>query len=185
MILKESELDDVDIIHPILGKPYKEPGKLLTATGSTIYSVKECTDLLGNPLPLKRDEMKAIFQRYEKGLMLFFTKSNYQNAILLDYDSIKSIELEKGKETISVWFSPLLALLTKLGFSLKNARYFFFGMGFKVEETVLVVTSSDYKIRMETNGFSFNSQAKYFNKLRLGTKFKLVIPDKKPEVKLL
>jgi len=171
MLLKESELDNKDIIFPILGKPYKEPGKLLTVTGSTIYFVKECTDLDGNPLPLKRDEMKAIFQRYEKGLMLFFTKSNYQNAILLDFESIENIELKKGTETVSAWSSPILTILMKMGFTMKSLRFFFFGLGFRVEETELVVRTKDYKIRMETNGFSFNSQVNYFNNLDLGDKF--------------
>ena len=79
MILKESEIGDTDLIYPILGKPYKEPGKIFTATGSSMYFVKQSLDTDGNPLPLKRDEMKGIFQRYEKGLQLFLNKSNYQN----------------------------------------------------------------------------------------------------------
>lgn len=173
MLLKESELDDQDIIQPILGKPYKEPGKFLTVTGSTIYFVRECADLKGNPIPLKRAEMKAIFQRYEKGLMLFFTKSNYQNAILLDYESIESIQLKKGKETVSAWSSPILTILVKMGFTIKSLRYFFFGLGFRVEETELTVRTKDYYIRMETNGFSFNSQVNYFNNLDLGEKLNL------------
>ncbi len=177
MLLKESELDDLDIIQPILGKPYKEPGKLLTVTGSTIYFVKEANDLAGNPLPLKRDEMKAIFQRYEKGLMLFFTKSNYQNALLLDYESIEKISLKKGAEIIKKWFNPIMSFLLEIGMSLSKARYFGLGLGYQIQETVLTIKTKDYRIEMYTNGFSFESQVKYFNKLNLDKKSEIILSN--------
>ncbi|MFV1884855.1 MAG: hypothetical protein ACMZ7B_10230 [Balneola sp.] len=182
MILKESEIGDKDIIEPILGKPYKEPEKLLTATGSSYFFVEEITDLNGNPLSLKRDKMKGIFQRYEKGLLLFLNGSNYQNAILIDYDSIKKLILIKGKESVSVWKSPILAFLVQRGFTFKHTRKFIPGLGFRLKETELFVLTNKYRIRMTTNGFSYSSQLKYFSKLKLGSKFESVDSEKKPEI---
>ncbi len=33
----EKELNDLDIVHAYLGNPFKEPGKLLTVTGSGVF----------------------------------------------------------------------------------------------------------------------------------------------------
>ncbi|MBO6524435.1 MAG: hypothetical protein JJ971_11450 [Balneolaceae bacterium] len=178
MILKESEIGDPDIIKPILGNPFKEPGKLLTATGSSYFFVKEITDTKGNPLPLKRENMKGIFQRYEKGLMLFLNGSNYQNAILIDFDSIKKITLIKGKESVSAWKSPILAFLVQRGFKFKYTKKFIPGLGLRMKETELFILTNNYRIRMATNGFSYSSQLKYFSKLKLGNKFEPVNSDK-------
>jgi len=46
MILKESEIDS-DTIESVLGKPYKEPGKWFTVTGSSYYFIKELTTIDG------------------------------------------------------------------------------------------------------------------------------------------
>ncbi len=172
MILKESELDDQDIIRPILGKPYKELGKLLTVTGSTIYFVKEITDLDGNPLPLKRDDMKAIFQRYEKGLMLFLTKSNYQNGLLIANQKLLKIILSKHVEERELWnnfFMKSLAIISDLpvlGLIVKLFRY-------KVRETVLIIETDFFKAKMITSFSSFDSQVKYFDKLDLKNKLEI------------
>ncbi len=173
MILKESELGDQDLIGPVLGKPYKEPGKFLTTTGSSYFFIKEITDFNGNPLPLKREEMKVIFQRYEKGLHLHLNKSNYQNGILIPYSSINKITLVKGKENIRKWFSPILWFLLKLGFTLNKARYFGLGWGYQINEMVLVLNSEKYLIKCVTNGFSFDSQVNYFSGLGLGNKIEI------------
>ena len=47
MILKESEIDK-ETIHDILGKPFKDPNKWFTVTGSCYYFIKELTDHDGN-----------------------------------------------------------------------------------------------------------------------------------------
>ncbi len=161
MILKESELDDDDIIYPILGKPYKEPGKLLTATGSSMFFVREATDLECNPLPLKREEMKGIFQRYEKGLMLHLNKSNYQNAILISYDSVKRIKLSKRIEKWEAGDSftqKIMALLFK----------------YKVRESVLGLETDSIKAELYTSLSSFDSINNYFSSLDSADRFQVV-----------
>ena len=166
MILKESELDDVDIIHPILGKPYKEPGKLLTVTGSTIYFLKSFTDLEGNPIQLKRDEMKAIFQRYEKGLFLYLTKSNYQNGVLISTDSLNKITLYKHVEERPIPYPFLVSILSSLS-STPFLRFLVKAFKYKVNEMVLELETDSIKAKMISSYSSFESQVKYFQKLRM------------------
>lgn len=174
MLLKESELDDQDIIYTILGKPYKEPGKLLTVTGSAMYFVKECTDLEGNPLPLKRDRMKAIFQRYEKGLMLLFNGSNYRNGILISEKSIQKITLTKLIEERDIWnhfFLKSLAIISDvpvLGWITFLFRY-------KTRETVLSIRTDFFETRMITSFSSFDSQRKYFVNLGIEDRLQIII----------
>lgn len=103
MILKESEIDQDNII-PFLGKPYKEPGKLFTVTGSSYYFIKSLTTLDGEEVLIWEDS-KGIFQRYEHGLALLVNRSNYQRAILIKTESIRSIQLKiarskSAKETV-------------------------------------------------------------------------------------
>ncbi len=91
MILKESEIDQ-DTINEALGKPYKEPGKWLTVTGSSYYFIKELNNNLGENV-LKWEDSKGIFQRHEHGLALYINRSNYQRVILLHKDSWKRFDL--------------------------------------------------------------------------------------------
>ncbi len=161
MVLKESELDDEDIIYPILGKPYKESGKLLTATGSSMFFIRKATDLEGNPLPLKREDMKGIFQRYEKGLILYLNRSNYRNAILINYDSIKRIKLSKRIEKWDVGESlvqKLLALIFK----------------YKIRESVLVLETDSIHAELYTSLSSFESIKNYFSSLNSADRFEVV-----------
>ncbi|GAB5408807.1 MAG: hypothetical protein BalsKO_11720 [Balneolaceae bacterium] len=156
MLLKESELDDQDIIQPILGKPYKEPGKLLTATGSSMYFLKECTDLKGNPLPLKRDRMKAIFQRYEKGLLLLLNGSNYQNGIIIPFNSIIHISLDQNihrKKSTPSLISKFISNLTI------------------TKELILTIETDFFKAKMTANFGSYNAEVQYFQNFGLEKKF--------------
>lgn len=173
MLLKESQLDNPDNIIPILGKPYKESGKLLTVTGSSIYFLRECTDLKGNPLPLKRDQMKAIFQRYEKGLFLLLNGSNYRNGILISTNTLKKIMLSKHSEERSSWNNLSFRIFSKfadlpiLGWLTKLFRY-------KLRETHLDIETDFFKAKMITSYSSFESQVDYFNKLGISDKVEII-----------
>lgn len=157
MILKESELGDPDIIKPILGNPYKEPGKILTATGSSYFFITEISDLDGTPLPLKRENMKGIFQRYEKGLLLFLNGSNYQNAILIPRKRIVQITLSKSE-------------VRRKGGSFISKIF-----PYIKRELLLVIETDFFRAKMITSFSSFDSQTKYF--LNLGYKDKIIIKD--------
>ncbi|MBO6793332.1 MAG: hypothetical protein JJ895_05445 [Balneolaceae bacterium] len=91
MILKESEIEQDNII-PVLGNPYKEPGKWLTVTGSSYYFIKELTTSDGEEVLIWEDS-KGIFQRYDDGLALLVNRSNYQRAVLMRSDSFRSINV--------------------------------------------------------------------------------------------
>ncbi len=156
MLLKESELYDQDIIYPVLGKPYKEPGKLLTVTGSSMYFLKECTDLKGHPLPLKRDRMKAIFQRYDKGLFMLLNGSNYQNGILIPFNSIIHITLNQKIQRNEGSTSLIPRLISNFT---------------KTKELILIIETDYFKAKMSTSFSSYNSDVQYF--LNLGIEKKL------------
>lgn len=164
MILKESDLDDFDIIRPILGKPYKEAGKLFTITGSTIYFLKSFTDLDDHPIQLKREEMKAIFQRYEKGLFLYLTKSNYQNGVLIPSESLKKITLYKNVEKRPIPYPFLITILNTFS-TIPILKFLVKAYTFKVNEMVLELETESIKAKMICSYSSFESQVKYFNKL--------------------
>tara|TARA_R110000868_G_scaffold304437_30_gene565555 strand:+ start:22084 stop:22626 length:543 start_codon:yes stop_codon:yes gene_type:complete len=179
MILKESELDDQDIIRSVIGYPYKEPGKFFTATGSTIYFVKEIIDLNGAPLPLKREEMKAIYQRYEKGLMLFLTKSNYQNGILISKNSIKKITLSKIMIERDFRNPLMVKIISQFNLVLDNTflsvlKSIYNLFKYSIRETVLLIETDFFKAKMITSYSSFNSQVKYFESLGLGNKIEII-----------
>ena len=76
MILKESEIDK-ETIHDILGKPFKDPKKWFTVTGSCYYFIKELSDNDGNDILIWEDS-KGIFQHHKRGLALYVNRSNYQ-----------------------------------------------------------------------------------------------------------
>lgn len=99
MILKESEIDQ-DTINEVLGKPFKEPGKWLTVTGSSYYFIKDLKDSQGEDV-LKWEDSKGIFQHHDNGLALYINRSNYQRVILMHNDSLKSFDLFIDKENNS------------------------------------------------------------------------------------
>ncbi|RNC85334.1 MAG: hypothetical protein ED557_00740 [Balneola sp.] len=173
MILKESELDDEDIIYHILGKPYKDPGKLLTATGSSMFFIREATDLEGTPLPLKREDMKGIFQRYENGLFFYLNKSNYRNGVLITYDSIKEIRLSKNieerKSDASIFLRMIFVVssIPILGSPFKVFRYI-------NRESELIIETDFMKTRLTTSLSSFESIRKYFSSLDSADRFEVV-----------
>lgn len=172
MILKESELYNQDLIYPLLGKPYKEPGKFLTATGSSYFFVKEITDSDGNPLPLKRDEMKAIFQRYEKGLYLHLNKSNYQNAILISEQSIDKITLSKVVEERKFLNSFILKAV-QIGVQIPVLKIIVDTFRFKTRDTQLCIETDFFKAKMITSFSLFDSQVNYFSKIGLKDRFQI------------
>jgi hypothetical protein len=99
MILKESEIDK-ETIHDILGKPFKDPKKWFTVTGSCYYFIKELTDHDGNEILIWEDS-KGIFQHHEQGLALYVNRSNYQRVVLIRFGTIETLVLNLIKTDIS------------------------------------------------------------------------------------
>jgi hypothetical protein len=70
----------------------------------------------------------------------------------------------KGTEVCEpVYFSPMWILL-KLGVRLEIARYFANRWEYSIEPTTLIIQTQTFKLKLETNGFTFSSQADYFLK---------------------
>ena len=92
----EKELNDQDIVQAYLGNPFKEPGKLLTVTGSGGYFIEDLTlsNTLSTDIP---EDAKATIQRYENGIFVLFNKSNKQYGIMLAWNDIAFLELKEGK----------------------------------------------------------------------------------------
>ncbi len=161
MILKESEIGDPDIIKPVLGNPYKEPGKFLAVTGSSYFFIKEITDAEGNPLPLKRDNMKGIFQRYEKGLLLLLNGSNYQNAILIPEEKIISITISKVVIERQ-YFNSIVLKTVMLLVRIPIIKFLIMAFRYTKRETQLSFKTDSIKAEMYTSFSSFKSLRKYF-----------------------
>lgn len=99
MILKESEIDK-ETINDILGKPFKDPKKWFTVTGSCYYFIKELTDHDDNEI-LRWEDSKGIFQHHEQGLALYVNRSNYQRVVLIHFSTIETLVLNLSKSDIS------------------------------------------------------------------------------------
>jgi hypothetical protein len=165
MILKEREIDP-DIITPVLGHPYRAPGRLITATGSASYFLKEFTASDGGEFDLQED-MKAIFQRYEKGLLLFLNRSNLQRAVLLPFNNLQSVSLKQGKE-ITYASNPVTSLLIKVHAPKKITRMWGIISGDIIrEDTELLVVANNLQLRLITNPSNLESQVTYFEKLNI------------------
>jgi glutaredoxin 2 len=165
MILKESEIDQDNII-PVLGKPFKEPEKLFTATGSSFYFVKEFNDLKGDSI-LAWEDSKAIFQRYEKGLAAYVNRSNYQRVVLLPFESFRSIHLQKQIKYRKA--SDFPSFLTKLASTVGAILKSIIGIPANIisRETILNFETDQYRGRFITSYSSFKSEVRYFEKLDL------------------
>ena len=173
MILKESEIDK-DNIEPVLGKPYREPGQLLTVTGSSFYFIKKLTTETDKNV-LMWEDSKGIFQHYENGLALFVNRSNYQRVYLIPFSSIKRITLQVIEQRNSSQFLKALAsVFSFIGF--KNLFLY------AKRDTALEFETSEYKGYLITSFSSFESQKKYFKNLALGTTLQVIEPLTNPEL---
>ena len=163
MLLKERDIDP-DIISPILGKPYKQLGRLLTVTGSGSFFLKKLLDSNSSPLDIPED-MKGIIQRYEKGLLVLLNRSNIQKAVLLPFHTIKKITIEKGKEFIRPNHKYAFQMVTKanqsLGLPVKWIAALF-GL-YKIEDSRLIIQTSEYYLSMVIPRSSVSSFSNYFN----------------------
>lgn len=176
MLLKERDIDP-DIISPILGKPYKHPGRLLTVTGSGSFFLKELLDSDSSPLDIP-DGMKGIIQRYEKGLLVLLNRSNVQKAVLLPFHTIEKITVEKGKEFIKPNRKQAFQLVSKANKSIGlPVKWMAALLGlYKIEDSRLIIRTSDYYFSMVIPRSSVSAFSDYFNIPEVKERFTLC-PD--------
>ena len=160
----EKELNDLDIVQSYLGNPFKEPGKLLTVTGSGGYFIENLTlpNTLSTDIP---EDAKATIQRYENGIFVLFNKSNRQYGVMLAWDDIVSLELKEGKS----YYKPIPLLpmwwLLKLGMKLNIARKVGIFGEYRQEPLQLQINLGNHQICLYSNGFSFTEKRTYFNSM--------------------
>lgn len=155
-------------INPLIGLPIRKG-----VVGSTTYYVRHC-HVNGNPCDILAGH-KAIFQLYSGGLLIRTFKSDKRMFVLLPYHDVVGFRLKKGDEEISpIMLSPFWILL-KLGVKVEVARYFKAGnTEYSIAETRLEITLSTGKIILETNGYTFNGQARFFNKIGISEKLEVL-----------
>ncbi|MCT4664989.1 MAG: hypothetical protein N4A45_07125 [Flavobacteriales bacterium] len=166
MILREKETYDYQI-RKLIGLPIKQRFDITKVSSSSFYYIKKFENKIHTDRALKINS-RCSFELFENGLLL---RSNYSNELLtipIHYGEIKNIILTKGNELVNPFpFSPMWLLL-KLGVSIKNARYFgiYWLKEYHIKETELIIETKNYYIKMTKNGYSFENQKPFFDKLQ-------------------
>ena len=160
----ERELLDSDYVHSLLGSPFKDASRLLTVSGSGGYFIGR---IVSGNISLARipDDAKANIQRYEKGLLIAFNKSNRLYGITLEWSEIEHIKLKKGKERLQPKFPLPVWWLLQLGLPPEKAKYFGLFGEYKQEPLKLEISFDKQMVALYANGFSFNEKATYFSSL--------------------
>lgn len=168
----ESELLDTDYIYSLLGSPFKDSTRLFTVSGSGGYFIDH---IISGDSSLARipDDAKANIQRYEKGLLIAFNKSNRLYGISLEWNEIDQITLTKGKEQLQPKFPLPVWWLIRLGLPAEKAKYFGLFGEFKQEPLKLEIGFEKQLVALYANGFSFDEKAFYFS--ALSVKVKVII----------
>lgn len=147
-------------LYPIIGEAVKTGIR-----GSANYFVKSFK--AKEDIPLLVDS-KGIFQVFTKGLLFRGYKNNRFISILIPFKSINQFELNKGAEKVQpIFLSPMWVLLN-LGVRLEYARYFRASISeYSVGQTQLILKTAEFSMELETSGYSYESQERFFGKLKL------------------
>jgi hypothetical protein len=161
---KESEILDTDFIYSLLGRPYKDPNRLLSVSGSGGYFIEdiELEDSTLAPIP---DDAKANIQRYDKGLLIAFNKSNRLYGLAVFWEEINKIQLSQGPVHLQPKFPLPLWWLLRFGVAPEKAKHFGLFGEYKQEPLTLRITFGGHQISLFANGFSFDEKASYFRAL--------------------
>ena len=145
-------------LYPILGEAVKTGIR-----GSANYFVKSFK--AKEEIPLIEDS-KGIFQVFTKGLLFRGYKNNRFISLPIPFNSINKFELLKGAEKVQPIFLSPMWILLKLGISLEYARYFRIRISeYSVGQTQLILKTAEFIIELETSGYSYESQERFFKKL--------------------
>lgn len=158
MLHMESSFPNKSQISKVLGKEIRHGVR-----GSTTYFV---TFFRYNTENIDLDWLagaKGIFQLFEKGILLRLFKSNKANAIPIPHQQFIRIEVEKGREIIEPALLSPFWILLKLGVRTEIARYFkLYPREYAITPTRLMIVTSDFELRLETNGHTYQSQKDFF-----------------------
>lgn len=147
-------------LYPILGEAVKTG-----VSGSANYFVKSFK--AKEEIPLIED-FKGIFQVFTKGLLFRGYKNNRFISLPIPFNRINKLELNKGAEKVQPIFLSPMWILLKLGISLEYARYFRASISeYSVGQTQLILKTAEFSMELETSGYSYESQERFFGKLKL------------------
>jgi hypothetical protein len=145
-------------LFPLIGEEVKKG-----IVGSTAYFMKsfdstEAIDLMENS--------KGIFQVFTKGLLLRVCKNNNSISLPIPFKEITKLELNKGDENVEPFLLSPMWILLKFGIKIEIARYFRIRLGeYSIGQTTLKIETLSFKLELQTNGYTFNSQDNFFSKL--------------------
>lgn len=144
-----------------IGSPIKSKLK-----GSTSYYVNEFQSYEEALFPKDILKRKAIFEIYTKGLLMHTFYVSNSIAIPIPFETIKSIHLVRGEETIDFVSLSFMRFLINRGIPIQIARYFRRSTSeYHISNTVLKVYTSSFSALLITNGYTFEGQEKLFNKI--------------------
>lgn len=119
---------------------------------------------------------KCNFEKRTGGLLLRANCSNKLNAIPIPKESIIRITVTRGKETIDPFFLSPMWILLKLGVSKLYSRYFRFRLHeYSCDQMELNVKTTEYEMDFIANGYLFERQLSFFEKLNYENKLKTII----------
>ena len=111
--------------------------------------------------------LRCIFEKFEKGLLLRVQENQKVTNISIDYDSIETIDLKRGKEEIApLWISPFRFMLF-LKLPIRYARYFRCATSeYSIDPLTLKLKSDTDYIILDSNGYNYETTFKYFEQVK-------------------
>lgn len=170
MILEENEISPSKL-NRLIGSPKKISLKKLTPIGSASLILKKFENKTFVSSSIKIDS-RCNIAAFEKGILVYLNYSNKLNAIPIHKKELLKINLICGKEIIKpIRFSPMWILL-KLGIPMAYARYFriYRLHEYQINHLKLEIETTQYKLNMIANGYTYERQESFFKSLNLKNK---------------
>lgn len=162
MLLKGNDLLERNV-QKTLGSSMDIGLKKLKGIGSASYFLK---GLVGFDSKIfnQIENARCNFQVYQKGLLLRLNSSNQLFAIPILFEELKDFRLVKGDEKVSPFpLSPFWILL-KFGVKLSIAKHFsiYLLKEYFINEMKICVRTEKFELVLESNGYKFYEQIKFF-----------------------
>ena len=151
-------------IDNLLGEPIPFRKQLKTgAVGSRLYRLKNLS-IKDKRVDFTELNLRCNFEKFPNGFLLRINNDRDIYFIVMTDSSINNIEFSKGEEYISPYFFSLMKLLLTLGVHIRYAR-FFQHSEYSIDPFQLKITSGDEFIELDSNGWNYSGEIKYFDRL--------------------
>jgi hypothetical protein len=106
------------------------------------------------------------FHKYRMGLLLRINHNMHLFNIAMGYDQIDDIVIKKGREHIAPFFISPMNFLLHIGVHIRYARYFKIALSeYYIEPMIITIKSKGQFIELDTSGWNYYGESKYFNKI--------------------